>query len=171
MRCFALCALFLGGLIVSTALAAEEPASKPDPGSAVCTFADDKQVSMRYERPASNSKKDDLPIGKLWAPGDSPMHLFTETPLSVSNKEIAVGAYSVYFIPGKNDWTMIVSKNVTEGSKYDQQQDLVRAPMETGKLPQAEPQLTVYFARIGPKRCNMRVDYGKTRAWVDFNQK
>lgn len=171
MRCFALCALFLGGLIVSTALAAEEPASKPDPGSAVCTFADDKQVSMRYERPASNSKKDDLPIGKLWAPGDSPMHLFTETPLSVSKTEIPVGAYSVYFIPGKNDWTMIVSKNVTEGSKYDQQQDLVRAPMETGKLPQAEPQLTVYFARIGPKRCNMRVDYGKTRAWVDFNQK
>lgn len=171
MRCFALCALFLGGLIVSTALAAEEPASKPDPGSAVCTFADDKQVSMRFDRPTSNSKKDDLPIGKLWAPGDSPMHLFTETPLSVSNKEIPVGAYSVYFIPGKNDWTMIVSKNVTEGSKYDQQQDLVRAPMETGKLPQAEPQLTVYFARIGPKQCNMRVDYGKTRAWVDFSQK
>lgn len=170
MRCFALCALFLSGLIVSTAMVAQEPVSKPEPGSAVCTFADDKQMSMRYERPPAG-KKDDLPLGKLWEPGDTPMHLFAETPLIVGNTEIPVGAYSVYFIPGKNDWTMIVSRNVTEGSKYDQQQDLLRATMETGKLPQPEPLLTVYFARVGPKQCNMRVDYGKTRAWVDFNEK
>ncbi|MBZ5598152.1 MAG: DUF2911 domain-containing protein [Acidobacteriia bacterium] len=170
MRCFALCALFLSSLAVSTVMVAQEPASKPEPGNAVCTFADDKQMSMRYERPSAG-KKDELPIGKLWEPGDSPMHLFAETPLMVGNTEIAVGAYSVYFIPGKSDWTMIVNRNVAADSKYDQQQDLVRAPMETGKLPQAEPQLTVYFARLGPKQCNMRVDFGKVRAWVDFNEK
>jgi hypothetical protein len=162
--------LFLFGLTLSTATIAQQP-SRPEPGNAICTFSDDKQMSMRYERPAANGKKDELPVGKLWEPGDSPMHLFTEATLRLNNTDIPVGAYSVYFIPGKNDWTMIVSKNVTEGSKYDPQQDLVRVQMEIGKLPQPEPQLTVYFARIGPKQCNMRVDFGKTRAYVDFNQK
>jgi hypothetical protein len=171
MHRLALCTFFLSGLMVSPATVAQEPASKPAPGTAVCTFADDKQMSMRYERLLANGKKDELPMGKLWQPGDSPMHLFTETTLSLNHTDIPVGAYSVYFIPGKNDWTIIVSKNVTEDSKYDPQQDLVRAQMETGKLPQPEPQLTVYFAHTATKQCTMRVDYGKTRAWLDFNEK
>jgi hypothetical protein len=30
---------------------------------------------------------------------------------------------------------------------------------------------TIYFGQVGPKVCNMRVDYGKTRPWVEFDQK
>jgi hypothetical protein len=32
-------------------------------------------------------------------------------------------------------------------------------------------QFTIYFGQVGPKVCDMRVDYGKTRAWVEFDEK
>jgi hypothetical protein len=171
MRYLAMCALFFSGLIACTAIAAEDPPAQPEPGTAVCTFVDDKQMSVRYNRPAASGKKDELPIGKLWAPGDSPMHLFTEAPITVGTTQIPIGAYSVYLIPEKEKWTLIVNKNVTAGSKYDQQQDLVRAPMQTGKLTQVEKQLTIYFGHIAPRQCSMRVDYGQTRAWIEFDEK
>jgi len=39
----------------------------------------------------------------------------------------------VYVIPEKHSWTLVVNKNVTAGSKYDEKQDLVRAPMQLGE--------------------------------------
>jgi hypothetical protein len=54
--------------------------------------------------------------------------------------------------------------------KYDQNQDLVRTTMQTRKLSQAEGQLKVFFGHIAPKRCEINVDYGKNRAWIDFMQ-
>jgi hypothetical protein len=162
--------MFLVGLLLSTGAVAQDPASQPATSTAVCTFADQKQMSVRYNQLVVD-KKDELPLGKLWTPGDAPMDLFTETPLLLNSKEIPVGAYRVYLIPEKDKWTLIVNKDVTAGSKYDEQQDLVRAPMQTGKLPQAEPRFSIYFGHIAPKQCSMRVDVGKTRAWVDFDEK
>ncbi len=77
----------------------------------------------------------------------------------------------MYLLPGKKDRTLIVSRNVTIESQYKQDQDLVRAAMQTGELRQAEGQLKVFFGHIGPKRCEINWDYGKSRAWIDFVQK
>jgi hypothetical protein len=64
-----------------------------------------------------------------------------------------------------------VSRNVAIDSKYDNNQDLVRAPMQTGELSQDAGQLKVFFGHTAPKRCEMNVDYGKSRAWIEFMQK
>jgi len=138
--------------------------------SAVCTFADDKEMSVRYN-PVKLGKNDEPANGKVWVPGNTPMDLFTETNLVLNNVEIPTGAYRLYFIPGKETWTMIVSKNVSSNLAYDDKQDLVRAPMQSGKLPQPEPEVSVYFGHIAPKTCDMRVDVGKMRVWLDFSQK
>ena len=60
------------------------------------------------------------------------MTLFTQVPLVLNHVELPVGAYSMYVIPNKKDWTLIVSKNVTNPKTYDEKQDLARAPMEMG---------------------------------------
>ena len=99
------------------------------------------------------------------------MTLFTETGVTLGNTLVPAGAYTMYLLPSKKDWTLIVSRNVTIDSKYDKNQDLVRAPMQTGELSQAEGQLKVFFGHTGPKRCEINVDYGKNRAWIEFMQK
>jgi Protein of unknown function (DUF2911) len=41
------------------------------------------------------------------------MFLFTSTPLDVSNSKIAIGAYSMYLIPQRDNGTLVLNKNVT----------------------------------------------------------
>ena len=136
--------------------------------SAVCTFTDGKQISLRYDR--ATFAKEPLPMGKAWTPNNVRMDLFTETTLSVSNVSIPPGAYAFFFIPEKDSWTFTINKNVTAGAPYDPQQDVARKKMELEKLGQAEPELNIYFGHLAPKQCTMRVDYGKVRAVGDINE-
>lgn len=150
--------------------AAQQAAADSLTGSAVCTFEDGKQVSTRY-KPVVVARNEGAPTGKVWAPGGLAMALFTESEVTIGATLLSAGAYTMYLVPGKKDWTLIVSRNVTIDSKYDQNQDLVRARMQMGELTKAEGQLKVFFGHVGPKRCEINLEYGKTRAWIDFVQK
>lgn len=135
---------------------------------AACTFADGKQLSVQYEKSASVQKVD-LTDGKLWMPGAKPMLLFTQADLSIGTTRIPVGAYRLYLIPGKDRWTLVINKNVNK-AEYDQQQDLLRVPMDVGQL-SAPEQFSLVFAHLAPKQCNMRIYDGKIGAWAEFHEK
>ena len=99
------------------------------------------------------------------------MLLFTQSELSIGNSHIPVGAYSMYVIPQKEAWTLVLNKNVTEGSKYEEQQDLLRVEMQVGQLSKPNERFSVFFAHVAPKQCNMRMYYGKVGTWVEFKEK
>src|ERR1700758_1995988 len=82
----------------------------PDQQTAVCTFQDGGQLSVRYE--AAPVHGDQLPEGHIWSPGESPMYLFTSTSLKLGETEIPIGAYSLYLFPEKQKLTLVVNKDV-----------------------------------------------------------
>jgi hypothetical protein len=98
------------------------------------------------------------------------MTLFTEAQLSFGGSTIPVGAYTVYPIPAKDKWTLVVNKNVTAGAAYDEKQDLARSPMETDQVEQAAQALEVAFAHVGEK-CTLRIYFGKTASFAPFTAK
>ena len=98
------------------------------------------------------------------------MTLFTEAQLSLGTSTIPVGAYTIYPIPARGNWSIVVNKNVTPGAAYDEKQDVARAQMETAQVESASEQLEVAFAHVG-NRCSLRVYIGKTASFVDFNAK
>jgi hypothetical protein len=83
---------------------------------------------------------------------------------------IPVGAYTVYPIPARDHWTLVVNKNVTPGAAYNDKQDIARAPMETAQVDQPSGALEVAFAHVGA-RCTLRVYVGKTASFADFTAK
>lgn len=133
-----------------------------------CNLDDGRQVYIRYN-PVS-AKQERPQNGKPWAPGGTPMTLFTEAQLSLGSSMIPIGAYDVYPIPAKGNWTLVVNKNVTTGAAYDQKQDIARAPMETAQVDQPSDALEVAFAHVGA-RCTLRIYMGKIAAFADFNAK
>ncbi len=133
-----------------------------------CNLDDGRQVYVRYN-PVANSKEK-IPNGKPWTPGGAPMTLFTEAQLSLGSSMIPIGAYTVYPIPAKDHWTLVVNKNVTSGSAYDEKQDIARAAMETAQVSQPSEALEVAFAHVGP-RCTLRIYVGKTASFADFTAK
>ena len=148
-------------------LAAQQSASAPS-STTTCNLDDGRQVYIRYN-PVSPGK-DKVSNGKAWTPGGAAMTLFTEAPLTLGNTTIPLGAYAVYPIPAKDKWSLVVNKNVTPGAAYDEKQDLARVPMETDQIPQAADALEVAFAHSG-SRCTLRIYFGKTASFADFNAK
>ena len=128
-----------------------------------CNFDDGNQVSIQY----SPKVKEQPRNGRIWAPG---ITMFVQTPLELGNSNISLGAYSIYLIPEKKEWTIIVNKNVTAGSAYNSAQDIARAPMEVGEIPEPVKTLQLSFAHMAPKQCSLRVYYQKVGAFVDFKE-
>jgi Protein of unknown function (DUF2911) len=168
MRVAAICFLFISQL--TTLSAGQQAASNGKTVEAICTFDDGKEMKIQYTK-APASYREDFREGKLWEPGGAPMFLFTQAPLSLGSTSIPGGAYSVYVIPEKQTWTLVVNKNVTAGSKYDEKEDVGRTTMEIGQneTPVKEPQIV--FAHMAPKQCNLRLYYEKVGAWAEFREK
>jgi len=164
MKCYgAVFALVLGSLLAS-ARAQQSP-----PGSTIfCTFQDGKEINVQYQN-SESVKKTNFSSGKLWSPGRKPMFLFTQTNLTVANAEIPMGAYSLYFIPGNDHWTLVLNKSVQPG-EYNPREDLVRVAMDVGQLSELQP-FSLAFAHTAPKQCNLRLYEGKIGTWAEFHEK
>jgi hypothetical protein len=150
--------------------------TNPDSATAICNFTDQEQLTVRYNQMTLGKKDKDVlghevPYGKVWEPGKQPLTLFTNLPLSIGGTNVPIGAYTLYLIPDRKEWTLVVSKNTDMTAAYDKSKDLLRAPMQIGQLPAPESRFSVYFAHEGPGVCTMQVDIADTRAWVPFQQK
>jgi GNAT superfamily N-acetyltransferase len=143
--------------------------------SAVCNFDPDSQLVVEYQPFTAEANKPvfghEIPFNKVWAPGGKPMTMFVNHPVTLAGRDIPVGAYTLFLVPSEKQWTLIVSRSTDTSGKYDEHDDLVRVPMESGELSSPERSFSVYFAHLAPTQCNMRVDLDKVRAWVDFNEK
>ena len=169
MRVLAVC-IFILALFIFAKASEQAGGADQNSSTAFCDFDDGQEVSIRYNGSITNPK-DEPRNGKLWAPGGSPMTLFTAIPLELGSSTIPTGAYSVYVIPNKKEWTLIVNKNVTAGAAYDEKEDVARSSMELGEVDTPPKQLQVSFAHIAPKDCSIRLYYGKTGAFIDFKEK
>ena len=154
----------VAALVLLTTVVCSAQQAAPS-STASCSLDDGRQIYIRFNPIAS--KNDKLPNGKPWTPGGAPMTLFTEAQLSFGGATIPVGAYTVYPIPAKDKWTLVVNKNVAAGSSYDEKQDIARAPMETDQISQPSNELEVAFAHVGDK-CTLRIYFGKSASFAPF---
>lgn len=152
-------------LLLSPWLAAQSGAPT---STTTCNLDDGRQVYVRYNAVAAKNEK--IPNGKPWTPGGTPMQLFTEAQLTLGSSMIPIGAFTVYPIPARDHWTLVVNKNVTPGAAYDEKQDVARAAMETAQVASPSDALEVAFAHVG-SRCTLRVYIGKTASFADFTAK
>jgi len=156
----------LVSLLLAPGLAAQSSGGASS--QTTCNLDDGRQVYMRYV-PVPTSKEK-ISNGKPWSPGGTPMTLFTDAPLALGTSTIPIGAYTVYPIPARDHWTLVVNKNVTPGAAYDEKQDIARSSMETAQVEQPSEALEVAFAHVGA-RCTLRIYFGKTASFADFTAK
>ena len=170
MRGLAVSAVLLTQFFLASAAVAQQADPADSTATITCDFSDEKEITIQYNTSPS-TPKDEPRNGRVWLPGGSPMTLFTQVPLVLNHVELAVGAYSVYVIPNRKEWTLIVSKNVTSPKSYDEKQDLVRAPMELGGVNTPPKRLQASFAHVAAKQCSIRLYYESIGAFVEFNEK
>jgi len=89
-------------------------------------------IEIRYHRPVVNNRKifgGLVPYDVIWRAGanESTLISFT-TPVKIEGQPLPAGKYSLFFIPGAQQWTLVLNK-FTGGwgtYSYDQSEDLLR---------------------------------------------
>ena len=163
------CAIILASIFLACAAVAQDSSSST--GTTTCNFDEEKQLVVQYQHVTVNLKKGvatQVPFGKVWAPGGKPMTLFANTPIVVGSRNLGVGAYTLFVIPSSKQWTLIVSKSTDMTGAYDEKQDLVRVPMDSGELPNPEADLNVALEHVAPGQCNLRLDLDKYGHFAPF---
>ena len=135
-----------------------------DSQTTFCNFEDGNQISIQYNPTVKEQPRN----GKVWSPG---ITMFVQTPLTLGGSQIGLGAYSIHIIPDRKNWTLIVNKGVTAGATYNAAQDIARAAMDIGEIPEPMKSLQLSFAHMSPKECSLRVYYQKTGAFAEFMEK
>lgn len=89
-------------------------------------------ISIDYERPAARGRKvfgSLVSYGEIWRTGaGNCTKIHFSKQVEIANKKINAGSYSLFTIPGKTEWTVILNSDTSlyGTSSYDKQKDLIR---------------------------------------------
>ena len=129
-------------------------------------------VSVAYGRPSMRGRRvfgGILPWGQVWRTGANiTTEIRSDRDLVIGGTAVPAGHYSLYTIPERDRWTLIVNRVTgTSGreDEYDASRDVARIPMRFRSLDEPVETLTL---RLGPQGDGavLRVMWETTEAWV-----
>ncbi|MGA9963643.1 MAG: DUF2911 domain-containing protein [Terriglobales bacterium] len=129
MRMFAICLVLISQLALPGV--SQQAVSTGQPAVS-CTFEDGKQMKVQYDN-SPGKGEEELHRGKLWEPGGSPMILFTQTAVILGSSVILEGAYSLYFLPEKKNWTLVMNRNTPPVASTTRSKTWLVHPCKLGK--------------------------------------
>ena len=128
--------------VLAFALNAQEPAQKILPKSPEAAFTQQfggSEIQVSYARPLVRGRKifgGLVPFDSLWRTGanDCTTIKFKEDVV-IGGKKISAGKYSLFSMPSKNDWTIILNSETSMHgtSGYDTQKDVHRFKVKSEK--------------------------------------
>jgi hypothetical protein len=106
------------------------------------------RIAVDYSRPAMRGRVifgTTVPFDRVWRTGANSATLFeTSADLVIGGVTVPAGKYSLYSIPGRTAWTLIVNRNTGQwGTEYDAQHDLARIAMTITALPEPIEQFRI----------------------------
>ncbi len=161
------------GLMAALGSAQGDKAARPSPpAKASCALADGKTITVDYSSPRAKGRKiygGLVPYGEVWRAGaNEATTLVTTADVMVGGSHVAAGNYTIFAIPNKDKWTLVISKKTGEwGTDYPgASEDLARIDMKASALPSAVENFTIALDKTA-SGCTLRMDWETTRASVE----
>jgi len=115
-----------------------------------------------------------VPYGEVWRTGANEATTFVanETLMTVGGVNIPAGTYTIFTVPNRDNWILIINKHTNEwGIPYKyQSEELVRVPMSVARVASTVENFTISFDPTG-ESCTMNMGWENTQAWVEFTEK
>ncbi|MCS6905664.1 MAG: DUF2911 domain-containing protein [Bacteroidia bacterium] len=127
---------------------------QPSPLGSVTQKVGLADISITYSRPSARGRiifGDLVPYNKLWRTGaNASTKLKVSEDVTIEGHKIPAGEYSLLTIPGPNEWTIILNKDlkVTGEANYKQHEDLVRFTVKPQKTDRKIETFTIQFADL-----------------------
>src|ERR1700682_640393 len=162
------------GLMAALGSAQMDKAARPSPAAkASCSLADGKTITVDYSSPRAKGRKifgGLVPYGEVWRAGANEATTFvTTTDLMVGSSHVPAGSYTIFAIPNKDKWSLVISKKTGEwGTAYPgTENDLARIDMKVSQTSSPVENFTIAFDQ-NAKGCTLRMEWENSRASVDI---
>lgn len=125
-------------------------------------------VELSYSRPSIKGRKifgDLVPYGNVWRTGANGATTLTfGDEVIINGKKIPAGKYGFLTIPGQDNWTLIITKqvDVTSPAAYKQENDVVRMQVKPATISYQIENLTMQFGNIKPTSCELQLMWDNT---------
>jgi DUF2911 family protein len=175
-RAMALCSfvLFAVMMVAATANAQQDKASRPSPpASADCTLPNGGTIHVDYSVPSMKGRKifgGLVPYGEVWRAGANEATTFViSKDVTVGGKAVPAGSYTLFAIPDKDKWTLVISKKTGEwGVPYPgAASDFGRVDMTASSLPAPQERFSISLDK-GAAGCTLKMAWETTQASVEI---
>lgn len=128
-------------------------------------------IELSYSRPSIRGRKyfeensELAPVGKVWRTGaNSATTLTFSDDVTISGVNVKAGKYGLLTIPGKEEWTFIITTqtDVTNPNSYKQENDVVRVKAKPVQMTMAVENFTMDFGNITNTSCDLMLMWGTT---------
>jgi len=145
----------------TTPPAARAPMPLLSPRDTTRTTIGDAHVLIDYGRPSKRNRVifgGLVPYDKVWRTGaNAATTLVTDKDLVIGGTTVPAGTYTLYTLPGKTAWQLIINKQTGQwGTVYNQAQDFARIPMQVASLATPIEKFEMVFP--GDGRLHLRWD-------------
>lgn len=130
----------------------------------------DKVVRIIYGRPQlkDRSMAELAPAGQVWRTGANEAAEITfYQDVNFGGKDINAGSYSLFTIPGENEWTVILNKNLNQWGSYfyDESADVARIKVPNESDASSLEEFSIAFKEVDGG-AHMVMGWDKTRVAV-----
>jgi hypothetical protein len=162
----------IAGLFTGLTVTAQQDKSKrPSPPAKVTqTISSGATISIDYSQPSVKGRiigQEIAPFGEVWRTGANEATVFeTNKDVKIEGKPLPAGKYSLYSIPGADNWTIIFNKTWEQwGTVYKRAEDVLRVDVKPSKVPTSTEKMTFNINKSG----RVTLLWGTTK--VEFNVK
>jgi hypothetical protein len=171
----AVAACCLGLALLVVACGAQDKSKRPSPPATASVDLGGTTITIDYSSPRLKGRHvggEVAPFGQVWRVGANEASTFVTTGnLTVGGTAVPAGSYTIFAVPEKDKWTLVISKKTGEwGTAYPgPSDDLARIPMKVSTLPSSVENFTISFEKTG-MGANLNLDWDTTRASVAISK-
>jgi Protein of unknown function (DUF2911) len=159
--------------LVALRAAQQDKSKRPSPpASTSCDLGGGNSIKVDYSSPRAKGRKifgGIVPYGEVWRAGANEATTFvTSTDVMVGGTHVPAGSYTLFAVPNKDKWSLVISKKIGEwGTPYPgADSDFARVDMKASTTPAAVENFTIAFDKTGGG-CTLRMEWETTRASVE----
>ena len=164
-------------LLAASCQAQQDKSKRPSPpATASLDLGGGKSVTINYSSPRLKGRAvggEVAAYGQTWRTGANEAATFVTTAdLTVGGTAVPAGSYTLFTIPNKDKWVLIISKKTGEwGTDYPgPSNDLARVDMKVSALSAPVENFTISLDKSGSGG-TLNMDWGTTRASVAIAKK
>lgn len=156
---------FIAALSLATLHAQAQLTPQPSSSQTIVQGFGLGKITLTYSRPNVKGRKifgGMEPYNVVWRTGaNSATLLKFSDDVIINDQKVPAGDYGLFSIPGKDEWTIIISKNPKQWGAYSYKEsdDLLRFKVKTDKLKDLTETMTLNFINVMPTSCDLQMKW------------